>query len=112
GTTAFDLCRVDPVSAGNFGLGAESGRRLSRALTWVRARPDDNGYARPVENVIAVVDLQAMEVLAVEDYGVVPLPPEDANYSADIAGARTDLKPIEIRQPDGPSFVVDGHDVR
>ncbi len=112
GITDFDLCMVDPWSAGNFGLEAEAGRRLSRALTWVRARPDDNGYARPVENVIAVVDLQAMEVLAVEDYGVVPLPPEEANYSAEIVGARTDLMPIEIRQPDGPSFVVDGHDVR
>ena len=84
----------------------------SRALTWVRAAPDDNGYARPVENVITVVDLNAMQVIAVEDYGVVPLPPEDANYSPEVAGARTDLKPIEIRQPEGPSFDVDGHEVR
>jgi primary-amine oxidase len=112
GITDFDLCMVDPWSAGNFGIEAERGRRLSRALTWVRTRPDDNGYARPVENVITVVDLQAMQVIAVEDYGVVPLPPEEGNYSPAVAGARTDLKPIEIHQPDGPSFVVDGHDVR
>jgi primary-amine oxidase len=112
GITNFDLCMVDPWSAGNFGLEAETGRRLSRALTWVRSRPDDNGYARPVENVITVVDLHAMEVIAVEDFGVVPLPPEEANYSAETVGARTDLKPIEIHQPEGPSFVVDGHDVR
>jgi len=111
GITNFDLCMVDPWSAGNFGLEAETGRRLSRALTWVRSRPDDNGYARPVENVITVVDLHAMEVIAVEDFGVVPLPPEEANYSAEIVGARTDLKPIEIHQPEGPSFVVEGHDV-
>ncbi len=112
GITNFDLCMVDPWSAGNFGLEAETGRRLSRALTWVRSRPDDNGYARPVENVITVADLHAMEVIAVEDFGVVPLPPEEANYSAEIVGARTDLKPIEIHQPEGPSFAVDGHDVR
>jgi primary-amine oxidase len=112
GVTDFDLCMVDPWSAGNFGVQAEQGRRLSRALTWVRSRPDDNGYARPVENVITIVDLHAMEVIAVEDFGVVPLPPEEANYSAQIVGARTDLKPIEIHQPEGPSFVVDGHDVR
>ncbi len=111
GITNFDLCMVDPWSAGNFGLEAETGRRLSRALTWVRSRPDDNGYARPVENVITVVDLHAMEVIAVEDFGVVPLPPEEANYSAEIVGARTDLKPIEIHQPEGRSFVVEGHDV-
>jgi len=112
GITDFSLCMVDPWSAGNFGIEGEKGRRLSRALTWVRSRPDDNGYARPVENVITVVDLQAMKVLAVEDFGVVPLPPEDANYSPAVAGTRTDLKPVEIVQPDGPSFVVDGHEVR
>jgi primary-amine oxidase len=112
GITDFSLCIVDPWSAGNFGIEAEQGRRLSRALTWVRSRPDDNGYARPVENVITVVDLQAMEVLAVEDYGVVPLPPEEGNYSPAVAGTRPDLKALEIHQPDGPSFTVDGHDVR
>ena len=36
---------------------------------------------------------------AVEDGGVVPLPPEDANYSPEAAGARNDLKPIEIASP-------------
>ncbi|MDQ6669948.1 MAG: hypothetical protein M3069_04240 [Chloroflexota bacterium] len=112
GITEFDLCLADPWSSGNVGLEEERGRRLSRALTWVRSRPDDNGYARPVENVITVVDLQAMQVIAVEDYGMVPLPPEEGNYSPAVAGSRTDLKPLEIRQPDGPSFVVDGHDVR
>src|SRR5437016_4787862 len=77
GITDFDLCMVDPWSAGNHGFESEKGRRLVRALTWVRASAQDNGYARPVENVIAVVDLHARQVLAVEDYGVVPLPPED-----------------------------------
>jgi primary-amine oxidase len=112
GIMDFDLCMVDPWSAGNYGIEAENGRRISRALTWVRSRPDDNGYAHPVENVIAVVDLQAMQVIAVEDYGVVPLPLEQANYSPQVAGTRTGLKPIEIHQPEGPSFVVNGHDVQ
>jgi primary-amine oxidase len=112
GITDFDLCIVDPWSAGNFGLPAENGQRLSRALTWVRTTPDDNGYARPVENVITVVDLQTMQVIAVEDYGVVPLPPEDANYSVEVTGTRTDLKPVEIHQPEGASFTVEGHDVK
>ena len=112
GITDFDLCMVDSWSAGNFGFPADEGRRLVRALTWVRRHPDDNGYARPVENVITVVDLNEMKVVAVEDDGVVPLPPEDANYSAEAAGTRTGLKPIEIRQPEGPSFTVEGHEVR
>jgi primary-amine oxidase len=51
-------------------------------------------------------------VIAVEDYGVVPLPPEQGSYSPAAAGSREDLKPIEIHQPEGASLAVDGHEVR
>ena len=111
GVTDFTLTMVDPWSAGNFGFPGEEGRRLVRALTWVRRHAADNGYARPVANVLAVVDLNEMRVLRVEDGGVVPLPPEDANYTAEAAGERAGLKPIEIRQPEGPSFELRGHEL-
>jgi len=112
GVTDFSLCMIDLWSAGNFGTDAP-GQRLSRALTWVRARPDDNGYAHPVEGVITIVDLNAMKVVAVEDHRFVPLPKEDGNYTVAAVGAqRTDVKPLDIRQPDGPSFSVNGHEVR
>jgi primary-amine oxidase len=52
-----------------------------------------------------------MKVLSVEDGGVIPLPPEDANYTAEAAGVRPGLKPIEIRQPEGPSFELRGHEL-
>ena len=111
GITDFSLAMVDPWSAGNFGIEDEQGRRLSRTLTWVRRSPTDNGYARPVANLIATVDLDEMKVIAIEDHGVVPLPPEDANYSPDVAGSRPDLRPLEIRQPGGPSFALEGHEL-
>jgi primary-amine oxidase len=111
GVTDFSLAMVDSWSAGNFGFPEDEGRRLVRALTWVRRHAEDNGYARPVANLLTVVDLNAMQVLAVEDGGVVPLPPEDASYSAEVAGARTDVRPIEIRQPEGPSFTLAGHEL-
>ena len=76
-----DLVMVDPWSAGYYGIEEEKGKRLSRALCWVRSSPTDNGYARPIEGVIPVVDLNTMEVIRVEDYGVVPLPPESGNYA-------------------------------
>ena len=111
GVTDFGLTMVDAWSAGNFGFPEDEGRRLVRALTWVRRGPDDNGYARPVANVVTVVDLNEMKVLAVEDGGVVALPPEDANYSPAAAGERSGLKPVEIRQPEGPSFELRGHEL-
>ncbi len=111
GVTDFSLAMVDAWSAGNFGIEDEKGRRLSRTLTWVRRSPTDNGYARPVANLVAIVDLDEMKVIAIEDHGVVPLPPEDANYSPDVAGSRPDLRPLEIRQPEGPSFALEGHEL-
>jgi primary-amine oxidase len=112
GITDLSLAMVDCWSAGNFGFPQDEGRRLVRALTWVRRHAQDNGYARPVANLLTVVDLNAMAVVAVEDGGVVPLPPEDANYSPEAAGTRAGLKPVDIRQPEGPSFELAGHELR
>ncbi|MEM1255876.1 MAG: primary-amine oxidase [Cyanobacteria bacterium P01_H01_bin.21] len=112
GITDPDLVMVDPWSAGNYGIADEEGVRLSRALCWVKANPTDNGYARPIEGVVPVVDLNKMEVIRVEDYGVIPLPPKDGNYTAEyVKNYRQDIKPLEIVQPEGPSFNVDGHEI-
>ncbi|MEL6332002.1 MAG: primary-amine oxidase [Cyanobacteria bacterium J06626_26] len=112
GITDPDLVMVDPWSAGYYGIAEEDGVRLSRALCWVKANPTDNGYARPIEGVIPVVDLNKMEVIRVEDYGLVPLPPKDGNYTPEyVKNYRQDLKPLEIVQPEGPSFDVNGHEI-
>ena len=101
---------VDPWPAGNYGVAEEEGMRLSFARSWLRVSPTDNGYARPIEGVVAVVDLNEMRVIKVEDHGVVPMPPNDGNYGAEfVKEFRTDLKPLDIVQPEGPSFSVDGN---
>jgi primary-amine oxidase len=80
---------------------------------YLRESDDDNGYARPVEGVVAFVDLGRAEVLEVLDTGVVPLPPERGSYyPEDVGPLRDDLRPLEITQPEGPSFEVDGNAVR
>jgi primary-amine oxidase len=84
-----------------------------RALTWVRADATDNGYAHPVQGVVTVVDLYTMTVVEVQDHGVVAMPGEPANYTPEAIGAlRTDLRPLEIHQPEGPSFSIDAWTVR
>ena len=71
---------------------------------------------------MVVVDLDEMKVVEVIDHGVVPLPPKPGNYYPELAigdpenvpvmdGLRNDIKPIEITQPEGPSFTVDGSHV-
>ena len=112
GITDTDLVMVDPWPAGSYGVEEEKGLRLSFARSWLRTSPTDNGYARPIEGVIAVVDLNKMQVINVEDHGVVPMPPNDGNYAAEfVQDFRTDLKPLDIVQPEGPSFQVNGNEV-
>ena len=104
------LVMVDSWPAGNYGVPEEEGLRLSFARSWLKTSPTDNGYARPIEGVIAVVDLNEMKVLRVEDHGVVPMPPNDGNYAEEfVKDFRADLKPLDVVQPEGPSFSVDGN---
>ena len=78
-------------------------------LCFLRADPTDNGYARPIEGIRPVVDLNAMKVVRVEEYGHWPLPPEGCNYAATrVPNQRADIKPLDITQPEGPSFAVVG----
>ena len=103
------LVMVDIWSAGNYGKEEERTRRLARPLCFLRSDPTDNGYAKPIEGLRPVVDLNEMRVLRVEEYGHWPLPPQQCNYSADrVKDVRQDIKPLEITQPAGPSFEVDG----
>jgi primary-amine oxidase len=112
GMTDLDLVCVEPWSAGYYGTDDE-GRRLIRALVYTRLDPRDNPYAHPAENLVIVYDLNNQQVVAVEEGDFVAVPQEKGNYlPEDVGPARTDLKPIEITQPEGPSFEVDGHHVR
>ncbi len=112
GVEDMSLVMVDIWTAGNYGAQEESNRRLARPLCFVRSDPTDNGYARPIEGLRPVVDLNEMKVLRVEDYGYVPLPPQAGNYRADrVKNLRKDIKPLEVTQPEGPSFEVNGHQV-
>ena len=121
GVEDFSLAMLDPWATG-YDTDCAPGRRLIKPLTFLRSRPDDNGYARPVEGLIVVVDLDRMEVVDVQDHGVVPLPTQPGNYAPELMlepgnvpafeRLRDDVRPIEITQPHGASFTVDGRHVR
>jgi primary-amine oxidase len=104
-----DMVMVDPWSIGCFEDGE---RRLARGLAWLRADLDgDNGYSRPIGGLVGVVDLNTMEVVRIDDHGVLPVPSgEGGDYRPGaISPPRADIRAYEITQPDGPSFTLDGH---
>jgi len=77
--------------------------------------PSSNPYARPIEGVIAYVDLNARRVVRVLDGPAIPVPPATRGNDLDEASVdrqRPMPTPLEIRQPDGPSFERRGHLVR
>src|SRR5439155_15263336 len=71
GITDADLVMVDPWSVGWYGEAKEQGRRLTRGFCWLRRSAGDNGYARPLEGLHPLVDINAVEVSEVEDHGLV-----------------------------------------
>jgi primary-amine oxidase len=108
------LVQVDPWPGGGYPHSAiPAGHRSVRCIAFVRTDASDNGYARPVHGLIAHVDVTEGMVVAVEDHGVIPLPQAPGRFdSANQATTRAGLKDLSITQPDGPSFDVDGYQVR
>ncbi|GHH72582.1 amine oxidase [Streptomyces sulfonofaciens] len=109
GLTDLTQLRVNPLSAGAPAPG-EEGRRIQRCFTFVQKSPDDLGWAHPVDGVTVVVDVVAREVLDVVDHVDLPVPAEDGNFHDPAwlgRPPRTGLRPIEVSQPQGPSFTVD-----
>jgi len=110
GIADFDTVQIDAWPAGNFGYKEEAGLRLARCLAFVRPHGEVNEWAHPVEGLIALVDLNKLEILRIDDHGVVPIPQESGDFHVEAVGQlRDDIAPLEITQPKGPGFKVDGN---
>ena len=89
-----------------------AGLRIGWCELWLRAAPDANPYAHPVHGLTLVVDLNTMALLEIEDRPGAGFPPVQGEYAPrHVPGytARTDRKPLEVTQPDGVSFTLDGY---
>src|SRR5690242_17768882 len=99
GIAEFGKVQVEMWSAGNFNFPEERGKRLFRGLSYLR-EDSKNPYARPIEGVIAVVDMNARKVLTVIDTGVVPVPRATADVDEKSVGTlREAPRPLQIAQP-------------
>ncbi|KAG6473742.1 copper methylamine oxidase-like [Zingiber officinale] len=117
GVDDMDLVMVDTWCAGYHSDVDAPSRRLAKPLIFCRTESDcpmENGYARPVEGIYILVDIPNNVIIEFEDRKLVPLPPADPlrNYTAgETRGGvdRSDVKPLQIIQPEGPSFRVNGY---
>jgi primary-amine oxidase len=88
--------------------GVRPGTRLMRGLSFFQARQMPNPYDRPIEGVLATVDVNTRKVVELLDTGIRPV---DTTTSGSSATTRRGLKPLIVSQPDGPSFKLNGHAV-
>ncbi len=117
GITDMDLVLIDV-----WAFGAElvperyRGRRVGWADVWHRSGPKSNPYANPVSRLHPIIDLATMELLDLGDgYDGQPAPQVMGEYAPALVPGlrlRDDLRPLEITQPEGASFTLDGHLLR
>ncbi|XP_037419684.1 primary amine oxidase-like [Triticum dicoccoides] len=108
------LCAVFPVGWFGGDPPAEE-RRVVKLLCFV-AGATANFYARPLEGVTLVVDLDRMAIVGYRDRVLLPVPKaEGTDYRAGKAGppyAGRAPAPGTVVQPEGRGFDIDGHFVR
>jgi len=101
--------RTAPITAGNYGPADDDQRRMVRVLAFVQDTEHDLAWAHPIDGVAAYVDLIEKKVFKVTDEFELPVPAESGDYDDEAVRGphRTTLRPIEITQPEGPSFTLD-----
>lgn len=110
GLTAADVFCL-PLTAGRFGLAEEDGRRLMKVPCYVLPE-GSNFYAKPIEGLYAVVDLNADEVVEVFDSGVLPLPEDpwgytEAEVEERLGALRPRANPARLSQPGGSNITIE-----
>lgn len=86
--------------------------RLLRGLSYYK-KGVSNYYGRPIEGVVAIVNMNERRVLSVTDTGVVPV--SKAGHDLDegsVGKLRERIKPLAITQPEGASYQLSGNEVR
>lgn len=109
GITSFDDIFCESLSAGYFSDPIEEGRRLLKMPCYDVSGANINIYARPIEGLIAVVDLNEMSVLDVIDEGLLPVGTSTHDFNeASVSTPREPRRPILTSAPLGWNFTIDG----
>ena len=112
GVTDMSLVQIDVLAAGAFDHPHELEHRIARCVPYLQDDRTMPGYAKPIESMYAFLDLDELRVLSVEEIDRKPIPDADGDYRAGVVPPREALQPIEITQPSGVSFELEGNEIR
>lgn len=121
GITDFDTVHIDLWAPGLV-LPGEKQPRFARGLSYLKREKSEkapvlNFYGRPIEGVLALVNMNTQKIV-ITDTGVlpIPLPGQDLDEKsiAHTHGGklREPLQPLVTTQPAGPSYHLEGNEVR
>jgi primary-amine oxidase len=91
------------------------GRRVGWTDVWYYNETASNPYANPITGLHFVVDMNSLELLEIEDSGTVERPNTMGEYVPRLVPGqrlRDDLTPLDIVQPRGVSFTLEGNHLR
>lgn len=98
-----------PLTVGYFNEedGLKQDMRLLKVVSYLDVG-DGNYWAHPIEDLVAVVDLEAKKVIKVEDEGVIPVPLKPTPYDGRDQAVLADQKPLTIGEPEGKNYSIFG----
>ncbi len=111
GITDLDLVLVEVWTYGRALMPEQyRDRRLGWCDVWYRQTPDGNPYAHPVSGLKIVVDMNTLELVELENDHDHGQPEVKGEYVPGVwrGTPRQDLTPLQITQPEGVSFSLDG----
>jgi primary-amine oxidase len=110
GITNFETVAVDGWAVGQ--VDPRFTGRLMRGLSYLKG-DSANYYGRPIEGVVAIVNMNTQKVVDLTDTGVIPITPNSQDFDEKSIGKlREKPKPLLITQPEGVSYQLSGQEIR
>lgn len=109
GITDFEKVTIDGWAVGQ--VDGKFQGRLLRGLSYFKG-DGANYYGRPIEGVVAIVNMNSRTVVDVSDTGVVPISSTSQDFDEKSVGKlRERPKALVISQPEGASYKISGQEI-
>ncbi|HHP8866718.1 primary-amine oxidase, partial [Acinetobacter baumannii] len=111
GITDVKKVIATPLTVGYFGGkdGLDKQLNILKVVAYLDVG-DGNYWAHPIENLVAVVDLDKEKIIKIEEGAIIPVPMANRPYMSNKPVA-SKLKPLNITEPEGKNFSITGQTI-
>jgi len=111
GVTDVKKVITNPLTVGYFGGkdGLDKQLNVLKVVSYLDTG-DGNYWAHPIENLVAVVDLDKEKIIKIEEGAMIPVPMADRPYATKNTQPPK-IKPLNIIEPEGKNFTITGQTV-